>query len=805
MRKALELHTLEVLDFGKLTALLARFAVSEIGEHFCANLAPQTDPARIRERLQEVSEMKHLLSTHSPLPLEGLKHITPLLSKAAPEGACLAPRELWDILILIRCSRATRDSFPEDAPYPAVSTLVKKLSPLSALAVQLTKAVDAAGEVLDSASRELERIRRTVRSSRLQIKDLLEGIMADPHQGAAFQEKLITIRNDRYVVPVKAESKKRVPGVVHDQSHHQATYFIEPFPVVELNNQLTLLREEEKAEEFRILRALTDRVREAREALQENQRLLGILDCIQARALMSEAMGAREPHLADLGGVLLLQARHPLLLLRPAATDQDPRAPAFDNPSVVPIDIRFPSPLSTLVISGANMGGKTAAIKTLGLLTLMTQAGMHIPVAEGSTVALWEKVFADIGDEQDLEARVSTFSSHLVQLKHILEGADARSLVLIDEVGAGTDPQEGAALTLAILDRLRAKKAKTAVTSHLGLLKAYAASHDDVLNVSVLFDAATLKPVFKLLYGVPGTSKALETAERLGLDLELVRQAKVYLQEHDRRVLALSDHLELALERIETLRGDFSQTLASATRYEETVQSLAEKIAQRKSALFAETEKKARNLVRETEAELKRLMKNASTLSTSRVKSLRQEVQGVKARIAAQAACGPTAPSPLPELKKGARIRLGKGGKQVGEIVEVDLASRRVEIQVEGMRVKAGFQELAQLKGMPDDRLPPLLPEAAPVAQRVSADTEPLNTITLIGLRAHEALPLVDKAIDQALVYHQKELRIIHGLGTGRLRQAIHQHLRTHLGIRHFRIGDVREGGAGITIVEFEG
>lgn len=804
MKRSVELHTLDVLDFGKLIALLARFAVSEVGKRYCYGLVPQTDPACIRARLREVSEMKRLLSTHAPLPLEGLTHISAVLKKATPEGACLTPRELWDILILLRCARATRDSFSDDALYPAVSALAKRLSPLSALADHIMKAVDAAGEILDSASRELEQIRRTLRVSRMQIKNLLEGMLAELHQNAAFQEKFITIRNDRYVVPVKAEFKKAVPGVVHDHSHHQATYFIEPFPVVELNNQLALLREKEKAEEFHILRALTDKVREAKEALQENQRLLGILDCIQARALMSEAMGAREPDLTETGGVLLLQARHPLLLLRAADRVQDTHSPAFDNPSVVPIDIRFPSPLSTLVISGANMGGKTAALKTLGLLTLMTQAGMHIPVAEGSCVALWERIFADIGNEQDLEAHVSTYSSHLLRLKHILEEADARSLVLIDEVGAGTDPQEGAALTLAILDRLRARKAKTAVTSHLGLLKAYAALHNDVLNVSVLFDAATLKPVFKLVYGVPGTSKALETAERLGFDSELVGQAKAYLQEHDRHVLALSDHLEKSLERLETIRESFSRTLASAIRYEELVQSLAEKFAHRKSALFAETEKKARSLVRETEVALKRLMKNASALSPSQVKGIRQEVKSLKARIAAQTGLSPVPPAPLPEFEQGEIIRLGKGGKRVGKILGVDRTSQRVEIQVEGLRVKAGFQELVQLKSMPDEALPPPSSKAAPAAHRIPADTGPCNTITLIGLRAHEALPLVDKAIDQALLYHQRELRIIHGLGTGRLRQAVHQHLRTHPEIRHFRVGDVREGGAGITIVEFE-
>jgi DNA mismatch repair protein MutS2 len=792
-------HALKVLEFDKIINFLGRFASTELGKQHCHNILPQINPFLVQERLQETSEMKAFLGVSDFLPFNTLRDITFLLKRAEPEGGVLLPLELWEILSLLESSRLVKDLIkPRKEQSPALWSIANKIKPLSPVEDQIGKAINAEGEILDSASKELARIRLKINQVKIHIRAVLEEVLNHPETSLFAQEKIITLRHDRYVIPLKADFKKRIPGIVHDQSHNQATYFIEPFHVVEHNNELTLLKEEMKREEVRILKNLTMVVRGEKKTLLENQKYLGILDSIQARARMSAAMKAQEPKMIKEKEINFLQARHPILLNQsfPDALEHYPR---FDNSTITPVDLFFPAPYLGIVITGANMGGKTATLKTVGLLTLMVQSGMHIPVAEGTTLPIWEKIFADIGDEQNLEENISTFSSHVVHLNEILSRADEHSLVLLDEVGSGTDPEEGAALGSAILDELRSRKTKVIITSHLNLLKAYGISHPDVLNVSVGFNPITLKPTFKLVFGIPGTSKALETASRLGISPQILAHAKSYLKENDRRILALTEHLEDMLQKLHAIKINCDEILNAAARYEEIMAKFVDNVKGKQKILFDHVEKKAQRLFREIEIEVKKLRK--SNFSFKSFNEIKNKVSATVAKTSEDLKRIELSTQLYEGLKKGDKLSLG--GKE-GKVVAVDLSSKRVEIQIGGVRLKTGLDELARIECTP--MTPSLAPKesSSKINVTTSEPLGPVSSLNLIGLRVDEAIPLVEKFIDNALLYGINELRIIHGMGTGRLRLSIHQFLQNHSRINNFFLGPPLAGGAGVTIVELE-
>jgi len=804
MNSRIDPHTLKVLEFDRMAALLVTFASSELGRGVCRNITPQTDSSLIKERLNETSEMKSLIGINGSLPLSALQDLTPILKKAEPAGSFLTPRELWDVLVLARSSHEVKSFLKKDGEeHPAIGALSKKINTLKVLEKEVSAAIDAEGEILDSASSGIKSIRVKIYTIRKTIKSVLEAILNRHDYAQVIQEKYITLRHDRYVIPVKSDAKSQLPGVVHDQSKKQNTCFIEPFKVVELNNNLTLSKDEESREEMRILQRLTALVREKQKVILDNQACLGVLDSIQARARMSVQMEAREPELAAAREIRLFQSRHPILLNQTTAGKESEGAVSLDRPKVVAIDILFPADYSALVITGANMGGKTAALKTLGLLTLMVQAGLHIPVAEGSRLTAWETIFADIGDEQNLEENVSTFSSHIKQLNSIMKQANENSLVLLDELGAGTDPEEGSALVLAIMDSLRTRKAKVAVTSHLNLLKAYASSLSDVMNVSVGFNAVALKPTFELLYGLPGNSRALETAARLGIESQILDKAKAYLKESNRRILELIEDLQTTVQSILAIRKEFAEVLRAASRYEKAIITLAKKIETKKEDVFARVEGKARALFRQAESELKRIMKSARSTETTIGSSIKRDLSGVKKQLLKNLTKPDKTKSTLAILEKGACLVLGKAANE-GEVVAIDYEANKVEVLIGDMRLKTSIDELENIEGVrviPQQRQKGEAPGITTPFARSVTSSSPLK---LIGLTVDEALPIVDKALDHALLCGEKDIHIIHGVGTGRLRKGIHDYLKQQPRIRAFYPAERLEGGLGVTVVELD-
>jgi DNA mismatch repair protein MutS2 len=628
--------------------------------------------------------------------------------------------------------------------------LAEALPELEDLRERLRAAIGPRGEILDSASAELARLRREIQHTRSRIRASLEALWGQEDLRKIFQEQIITLRKDRYVLAVKAECKNSLPGIIHDQSQSRATFFVEPLATVEENNDLNLLLQDEREEERRILLELTAWIREESEAIARAVDLLGRLDSIFAKARYARSARAVVPALNEEGIWDLRQARHPLL----------------DPEITVPVHLLLEKGRSTLILTGANTGGKTVSLKTLGLLTLMAQAGVPIPAEEGSRVALVQKVFADIGDEQSLRDNLSTFSAWIRTTARVVEEADASSLVLLDEVGGGTDPAEGAALTMALIDHLRARGAKTAVTTHLHLLKAYGSLHPDVVNVSVEVNPDTLRPTYRLIYGRPGESYALLMAEKYGMPPGLMERAKSYLGEGDRKVGELLAALERNQQEWEEKIREAGVLEKEARADREQARALLLRARAEEEERLEKARDDSRQLIREAREELRRMIQDFKARGRSDVHDLDRTIR-----------------------ERESSLRQSLAGKEEGSETGKPARTWRLGLEPAGNRDAPRSQNDRQR----DKRV-----SAGSVRYEVPAAARELK---IIGLRVEEALPLVDKAIDEAFLGGLRELEVIHGAGTGRLRKAVRDYLREHEFVENFGPGGPGRGGDGVTVI----
>ncbi len=736
----MEERSLRVLEFHLFLQDLQTRASSGVGQALCLALRPSPHMEEIERRLREVAEASDLLKLEGDIPLAGLLEVRPLLHQVRAEGTCLPPESLLQVKSTAAAAgRSQAFMRKAESFHPLLQEWTEEIPDLRDLQEELQSAIGPRGEILDSASPELRRLRREISLVRARIRQALENLWEKEELRKIFQEQIITLRSERYVVAVKAEFKNTLPGIIHDHSQSRATFFIEPLATLEENNELNLLLQDEKEEERRILLDLTARVRDRSGEISRAVEVLGHLDLVFAKAKWAHACGAKIPLLNEQGRWRLMGARHPLL-----------------GPKAVPIDLLLNREQSTLVITGANTGGKTAALKTLGLLTLMAQSGVPIPAAEGSETPVLEKVFADIGDEQNLQENLSTFSAWVRSVAKIMQEADSSSLVLLDEVGGGTDPVEGSALTMALLDGLRSRGAKTLVTTHLHLLKAYGAAHPDVVNVSVEFDPGTLRPTYRLIYGRPGESHALLMAEKWGLPHELVQKAQGYLGEGERKVSQLLQNLEKTQREMEIRFQEAEEMKREAEGLRRQTEVLLAQTREEQERLLLQTREEARARVREAREELRRLINEFKARGRTDLHRLGQEIQAEEKKIDAWASAPQDSPpATLSRLEEAFAQRSGKRAAQ---------GTRRGPIDY-----------------------------PTPSARR---------EIKIIGLHVEEALPLVDKAIDEAFLGGLKELEVIHGSGTGRLRQAIRDHLQEHPSVKSYFPGGPGRGGNGVTVVE---
>ena len=789
-------HTLSVLEFDQVLQAAAGSCQTELGRRRVLALRPLGERERIELEQDLVAQMSVLIRVEGRLSLAGLHDLDPWSDRVLTEGAFLSPEELdlvrQTLVCLAQTSRRLRAKAGE---YPLLAELGRGLSEHKELIRDLERTLGPGLTINDSASPELGRIRRNLSRTKQEIRLALESIMGGHGAREIFSQEVVTQRNDRFVVPVKASAQGRLEGIIHDSSASRRTVFVEPLSVVSGNNRLGLLSAEERREVIRILTGLTRRIGLIWPQLGAEIEIGARLDSIQARASFGLSLNAIRPELGRPDwegsfGLRLLQARHPLLILA--------------GGKVVPVDLIYPDQGAALIISGPNAGGKTVALKTLGLLSLMAFSGLPIPAGEGSRLPEIPHLAAAIGDEQAISQGASTFSARLSWLKKALAQAREGSLILIDELGGGTDPAEGAALGLAVLDRLMDQGARVAATTHLNLIKAQAAGSERVENVSVSFDPSTQRPTYSLTYGQPGLSKAFEAAAMVGLEEEVVARAKGYLGGEEERFKTLLERLgRLIDQRQEELREAEAQNRRLRDR-EGELEELGRRLEEDRDRLLAEEGGRLKQLAKGVEKELAAVLEQANSREHKERERARYRFYETKARIgrnldriqAKDRVKGGRRPA---GIGTGQRVRVA-GYKQPGTVERELKDGQLVEVRLAGgLKLKI---DPARLKPLEEENRPRSGPDFRYLS---SPDRGPLwPEVNIIGLRVDEALPRVEQALDEAVLTGLSRLSVIHGVGTGALRQAVRDYLVDHPLVRTF---SAPEGlrGAGVTEVELGG
>lgn len=741
-RATVEVARADVLEWEEVRSLLASLAVTAAGRDRARALEPRRELEAVREALGETREGRWALAEAGEAPWDGIADLRPILAELAVEGRTLEGPALLALGQTIEAGhRIQRYGARLGQGAPGLAGRCRALPTLRSLLEALGAALDPEGGLRDEASPRLRATRRRLQAMRAEVQGRLRTLLDDPATAPALQERYVTLRNGRYVLPVREDSRRVIRGIVHDRSASGATLFIEPEGIIDLNNQLVQLALEERDEEARILRALTRRARAHLGELEALAERLAALDLAFAKARLADRLGAVEPEVASDGGVRLLAARHPLLVMQA----REGGAP------VVPIDLVLGDGHRLLLLTGPNAGGKTVALKTLGLLVLMAQAGLHLPAAEGSRLPVFDRVFALIGDEQSLAQNLSTFSSFVHQVRELLERVDARSLVLLDELGAGTDPAEGAALGEAILEALLERGALTTATTHLEPLKAFAALEPRAENATVAFDAERLAPTFRIEYGHPGQSYALAIGARLGLPAPLIERARERLSTTTRRLEALLGELEARVRAAEA-----RATEAERLRGEAEAEGLAARKALRRAEEEAERLRaEARREARELVADARRQVGQELAEVKAREASRRRLEEGYRRLRAIEQALPPP---PAPE----------DGGPLAGKVLLRGLG----------------------LRGQSPIRVP----------ERRDLPRE----LSLLGQTTAEARAAVEKFLDDAVLAGHPAIRLIHGKGTGALRRAVEALLREHPLVAAYRPGAPHEGGGGVTVVELK-
>jgi DNA mismatch repair protein MutS2 len=777
-------RSLKFLEFYHLLDILKEYSISPLGRKRCEALRPSKNLSLIQSRLTDVMELKNVLETEGDIPLTGVKDIEGILDKLEVDGSVLDVGELLDLYYQIVLCKGLRRFFQKLEPVkaPHLQEKISKLSYQKALEKEILRAINTKGEILDRASPALLDLRHRLGEVREKAKGVLESLLHRETLQPIFQEQFITLRNGRYVLLIKSDFKNRLEGIIHDQSQSRMTFFFEPLQAVGLNNEINVLTGEEKEEEYRILADLSDKVREERQNLRTDFEILGELDLLDAMAKLSSRLKAVSPPLNEAGRIEMRGARNPLLLLQ-------------REDRVVPIHLRMGDGKKVLIVSGANAGGKTVALKTLGLLTLMIQSGLPIPVAEGSQVGIFEDVFAVIGDEQNIAENLSTFSSHLLRVNQILEKAGSRSLVLLDELGVGTHAQEGCALAMGFLDRFRERGASVVVTTHFDRLKAYGYLYPDVENVTVEFDEGTLEPKYTLIYGSSGLSNAFLIAEKLGISEKVLEAARTHQD-------GSGEEIVRALETLERMRREAEREKLQASKLKEEAEIEGQRlkkilgiIKEKRLEIYSKAEEKAKKAIQKVEEELKEWARSRKE-EKSHLRLRSRELQEIREKSfpSVKRKGGSVAPG---GLKVGERVRI-ESLRSDGILMSLVKPLNRAEVLTDKARVKVPLSEIVQAEDGEEK-------EEARIEDRPflkGASEEPSSELNVIGLTVEDALPKVDKFIDQALVHGLEKVRIIHGVGSGRLRNAIGQYLGGHGAVKSFSSGETLKGGRGITIVE---
>ena len=773
---------LRILEFDKISARVAQHTAFSASVDRAHALLPATEPGEIARRQGETTEALTLLDQNSEISVGSARDLRPL-TKNARIGALLPPVDLLDIRQTLLAARTLRRSLARlGARYPRLAERAAPITELPAVVDAIARAINDRAEVADAASDALARIRHDLNTQRARLMDKLQRLLGASANAKIIQEPIITERDGRYVIPIRAEAKGRIPGIVHDTSASGATFFIEQLAAVEMGNRVRELEREQAREVERILRALTARVADHADQIDATVEILAEIDLAFAKAKYSAEIRGVEPQLTiDHCQLSIADARHPLL----------------DPATVVPISVRLGDTFSILVITGPNTGGKTVTLKTVGLLALMAQSGLHIPARAGSRLPIFSGIYADIGDEQSIEQSLSTFSSHLKNIVEILRQADAQSLVLLDELGAGTDPVEGSALARALLAHLLARQIPALVETHYAELKAFAHATPGVQNASMEFDVETLSPTYHLTLGLPGQSNAFAIASRLGLDAAIIEQARAALTRSD-------VELETMLAQIKRTQ----QAAASAQAHADIAQRDAEQRAAEARRKLAEIEASRAEILRraheEAQAEIQLAREELNRLrqawrAVSLTRAFVENEQAKLDQLAAQLPAQPASLTPPPTTGEGSaqvgdRVWVARLG-QVGEVTARDTTG--AEVQVGNFRVRVKLDELGDRVAAAD------APREDSVSRVALPEAEsPGIEVSLRGLRGDDALDTLEKHLDRAYLAGLPYVRVVHGKGTGTLRKLARDLLRVHPLVASIREAEPHEGGDGVTVVK---
>lgn len=777
------------MELDKVLAKLEEHCISTLGAERVRFLQPSHDLVVVSRRQVATSEADRLLGHYPDLSLGNIYDIREDMARAAV-GGLLEGHQLLRVAVTLASGRRLRQFFwGLEGSWPVCREIVGRISDLRHLEKAIEAAIGPDGLVLDQATPKLASLRRQIRKLQERIKERLDSYLRSPEMQKYLQDNLYTVRNDRYVLPVKQEYRQQVPGLVHDQSASGATLFIEPMTLVEINNELHRLQAAEAREIEAILQNLSELVGQEKESLTLTLEALGEIDFTIAKGRLSREMAAQAPRLNKSGRWRISRGRHPLL-----------------GGQVVPVSLALGEDFDTLVITGPNTGGKTVTLKTVGLFTLMAQCGLHLPAASGTEIDATAAVYADIGDEQSIEQSLSTFSSHMSQIVSIFKEITPGSLVLLDELGAGTDPTEGAALAMAILDHLTRMGARTVATTHYSELKAYAYATERVENAAVEFDSHTLQPTFKLLIGTPGESNAFAIASRLGLRANVIQRARSLLGEEDRRVSRLISGLteDKRVSERERLQAEQLRNEAEAMRAEQ--EKRWQEWQQQAAAQMQKVREEARHLVRRARAQTREIMarldKELAEASLKEqqkaARKARRQLQDLEDEMETELEKYRPAPAgePPEDLQVGDKVLLHTWG-QVGEVLIPPSDQGEVLVQVGVMKLNVNLQDLRSVTARPKKEA-----AGAGWTVQVAANDAVSPEINLRGLTVAEACHQVDKYLDDAVLAGLNQVSLIHGKGTGTLRVALQKYLGEHPLVKSFRLGGAGEGGSGVTVVD---
>ena len=792
----MNVKALKTLEYDKIIDKLSTLAGSSFGRNLCKELLPTSDLGLINKLQRQTSDALSRLLRKGSLSFSGIHDIRPSIVRLKV-GSSLAAVELLritsdlDAVLRVKAFGGYTGKEGEEQTEDSLTEFFAGLEPLSPLNAEIKRCIISEEEIADDASPALKNVRRSIRNANDQIHSELNRVQNSSR--TMLQENIITMRNGRYCLPIRAEFKNSFPGMIHDQSSTGSTLFIEPMAVVRLNNELKELAIKEQEEIEKVLAELSNLAAEHTEALEYNFTTLSELDFIFARASLSRQMKGSEPIFNNSGIISIKKARHPLI---------DPK-------EVVPIDVILGKDFTMLMITGPNTGGKTVTLKTVGLLTLMGQAGLHIPAFDGSELAVFDEVYADIGDEQSIEQSLSTFSSHMTNIVSILDKADDRSLVLFDELGAGTDPTEGAALAMSILSHLHKKNIRAMATTHYSELKVYALSTDGVMNASCEFDVETLRPTYRLLIGIPGKSNAFAISSKLGLPDYIINDASNLIGKQDRSFEDLISDLEASRVTIEKEHNEISRYKDEIEVLKSNLKKKSETLDNNRDRLITEAKEQASAILNEAKEFADQSIRkyNKWMQGGGSIKDMEQERSSLRDRINDSGAplgkkkSKPKKKASIDTLKVGDPINVISLGLK-GTIKSLPNPKGDLYVQMGILNSQVNVNDIELLEKEVDTSPVQDTTQSGKIKMQKSMSIS--SEINLIGKTVDEALYELDKYLDDAYLAHLPQVTVIHGRGTGALKNAVHKHLKGIKYVKSFRLGEFGEGNHGVTLVEFK-